>query len=68
MKEKVVLYNGRPVEKAHFRTFIYGVNGVSKLVNSWAEYENHMATGLWFDKKEDVPVKEKAPSRKKAGE
>jgi hypothetical protein len=47
-------YLGRIVSKKNFRAFIYGENGVSKLVNSWDEFEAHMATGIWFALKEDA--------------
>ena len=47
-------YLGRIVSKKNFRAFIYGENGVSKLVNSWDEFEAHMATGVWFALKEDA--------------
>jgi hypothetical protein len=41
-------YLGRIVSKENFRVFIYAPDGSQKLVNSWAEYEKHMETGLWF--------------------
>lgn len=45
---QTVMYLGRPVDKAHFRAYIYGANGLEKLVNSWNEFQTHMQTGLWF--------------------
>ena len=48
MQDAPAMYLGRLVPKQNFRTFIYAPNGSSKLVESWMEYEKHMATGLWF--------------------
>lgn len=57
MQESTILYNGKPVNKSHFRAFIYAADGASKLVNSWHDYQEHMGTGLWFADKGDIPVK-----------
>jgi hypothetical protein len=43
------IYLGQLVSKEHFRTFIYAPDGAQKLVESWEEFEQHMASGLWFD-------------------
>lgn len=55
--EPHVMYDGRLVPKAHFRVFIYNSKGEEKLVNSWDEYEKEISSGLWFAKKEDVPLR-----------
>ena len=47
-------YQGRIVSKHHFRAFIYKPDGSQKLVNSWDEFECHIASGLWFVTKEDA--------------
>lgn len=44
-----VLYQGRMIPKEGFRSYVYGVNGGKKLLNSWTEFENHISTGIWFD-------------------
>lgn len=56
MQSETVIYNGRVVPKEGFRTFIYGPNDKQKLVNSYAEFEKEIATGVWFVKKEQVPA------------
>lgn len=60
MKDAPAIYLGRIVDKKHFRTFIYSPIGDSKIVESWDEYEKHMATGLWFSTREEAikPVKQ----------
>jgi hypothetical protein len=55
MQGTQVEYNGRLIAKEGFRAFIYGAQGTKKLVNSWDEFEAHMASGIWFSKIEDVP-------------
>ena len=63
MKGVPAIYLGQIVDKAHFRTFIYSMDGSKKLVESWDEYERHMESGLWFSTQEDaksrIPVKPK---------
>ena len=56
MQGTQVVYNGRSIAKEGFRAFIYGSNGIKKLVNGWDEFEAHMATGVWFSSIEQVPV------------
>lgn len=62
MQGTQVIYLGRSIAKEGFRAFVYGAKGQKKLMNSWHEFENHMATGLWFARKEDAiepaPVEE----------
>lgn len=53
---ETVMYDGRIVPRDNFRTFIYGINSQPKLVNSWSEFQEHIATGLWFSSLGDVPV------------
>ena len=60
-----VLYLGRMVPKAGFRTYIYGSGGLSTLVNSWQEFQDYIATGVWFDtveKAQDKGIKKKGKS------
>jgi len=52
MQGTQVVYNGRSIAKEGFRAFIYAANGVTKLINSWEDYEEHMASGLWFSNPE----------------
>lgn len=46
-----IMYLGRWVSKQGFRTFVYDENGMQKLANSYPEYEEMIATGLWFAEK-----------------
>jgi hypothetical protein len=48
MQGQEVEYLGRLVSKEGFRAFIYGRDNLQKCVNSWDEFENQLATGLWF--------------------
>ena len=43
-----VNYNGRWVDKEHFRAFVYSTTE-QKVANSYKEYEELIASGLWFD-------------------
>ncbi len=43
-----VFYAGRWVDKEHFRAFVYSCTD-QKLANSYKEYEDLIASGLWFD-------------------
>lgn len=44
-----VYYNGKAIKKALFRTFVYNEAGEQKLANSWEEFEQLKATGIWSD-------------------
>lgn len=54
MKGTPAKYLGKIIGKENFRAYIYNAEGSKKLVESWDEFELHMATGLWFSKKADV--------------
>ena len=43
-----VFYNDKWVDKDHFRAFVYSTDK-QKLANSYKEYEDLIASGLWFD-------------------
>lgn len=58
MEGECVKYCGNVVPKDGFRAFIYGANDTQKLVNSWTEYEDHIASGVWFSVKDEVPVQD----------
>lgn len=47
------IYLGKVVPKEGFRVFIYSPTEREKLVESWDDFEAHMATGLWFATQED---------------
>ena len=51
-----VLYLGRMVEKANFRTFVYNADS-KRLVNSYQEYKEAISTGEWFDSKAGLESK-----------
>lgn len=68
--ESFVSYDGRLVPQNNFRVFIYGIGEdksiISHLVNSWSEYQEHIASGVWYSKKEDVTLLlDKQKSKKK---
>jgi len=48
-----VMYLGRWVGKEHFRAFVYRENE-QKLAESYEEFESLLATGTWFDSKENI--------------
>jgi hypothetical protein len=52
MTVEYVVYQGRNIPKEGFRAFVYSIDGQQKLVNSWAEYQTEIRSGLWFSKKE----------------
>jgi hypothetical protein len=54
MKGTPAIYLGKLVDKTKFRTNIYDTNGKKKLVESWAEFEAAMQSGLWFATREDA--------------
>lgn len=69
MKNSPAVYLGRIVDKKKFRTFVYGLNDVQKLVESWDEFQDAMASGLWFAKPEEArvePILLKKPKASKA--
>jgi len=54
MQGTQVNYLGRSIAKEGFRAFIYSANGQTKLVESWEQFENYMASGIWFASKEEI--------------
>lgn len=54
-ENKQVLYLGRWVDSENFRAFVYNVEG-KKLAQSYKEYEDLIASGIWFATKDDVPT------------
>jgi hypothetical protein len=54
MDDSEGMYLGRMVPKEGFRVFIYGKDDKKKVVNSWDEFVNHMATGEWFSSPEEL--------------
>jgi hypothetical protein len=48
MKGLPAQYMGKIVSKTNFRAYIYKPDGSQKLVNSWDEYEECIASGIWF--------------------
>lgn len=55
-----VTYNGRLVDRAHFRAYVYNFDG-EKLANSYEEYEELLASGDWFNEKCKVLKSHEAP-------
>jgi hypothetical protein len=60
-----VLYNDRFVDKKHFRAFVYGKNDDVKLANNYDEFENLLASGLWFETPEKAKENLKSGKTKK---
>lgn len=67
MSGVTAIYQGRIVDKKHFRTFVYAMDGSKKLVDSWDEYQKAMASGLWFSTKEDATARIPVPKPRKTG-
>lgn len=57
-----VFYNGRWVDKANFRVFVYS-ESEQKLVKSYEEYEAAITSGLWYAEKDRIITPKK--TRKK---
>jgi hypothetical protein len=53
------------VPKDGFRAFVYSKNGEQKLVNSYAEFEQSVSSGIWLPQK---PATEVAKPKKKGRE
>jgi hypothetical protein len=61
-----VMYDGRVVPVEGFRVFVYGPDDTQKLANSWKEYQELIASGLWFSHKDKVvTAKKEAPRESK---
>ncbi len=63
------IYLGRLVSKENFRAFIYAPDGSQRLVESWAEFEANMQSGVWFATAQDAKnsiakVEEEKPKAK----
>ena len=54
MKGVTAIYNGRLIDKKHFRAFIYSPDGQKRLVESWEEFEANVQTGCWFTTEKDA--------------
>ncbi len=74
MKGAPAIYLGKIVDKNKFRAYVYGAKGEKRLVESWAEFELAMESGIWFATLDDVialnidikpKLKSKAKSKKK---
>lgn len=72
MKGVTAIYNGRVIDKKHFRAFIYSPDGQKRLAESWDEFEANVQTGCWFateqDAKEAMALKEVAIAQKEMEE
>ena len=49
-----VQYMGRWVDRDSFRVFVYSKDG-KKLAKNYQEYEGLIASGNWYDSKENIP-------------
>lgn len=59
MQGESVIFQGRMIPKAGFRTFVYNKSNSKVLLNSWDEYEQAMKTGDFFD--EPQAIKDNEP-------
>lgn len=60
------LYLGRWVDKSKFRVFVYDKKGHEKLANTWKEFEDLIASGLWYAVKPKEPISDKKERRNDA--
>lgn len=58
-----LIYNGRRVVKENFRAYVYSVDNAKKLVNSWNEFEQAMASGIWFQTIKEIKEIEEAKTK-----
>lgn len=56
--DDLITYLGRQVSKEGFRAFVYGLENRRRLVNSWEDFEAHLASGIWFASVDDIPVED----------
>jgi hypothetical protein len=63
--EESVFYNGQQILKKHFRVFIYHADGSEKLVNDYDVYQSHIASGVWFETKDQRDSRKKINKPKK---
>ncbi len=59
-----VLFKGKMVPKANFRTFLFNKKGEQCLANTWDEYQNRIESGIWFSERQEKPVKKKSKTNK----
>ncbi len=52
-----VMYQGRWVNREHFRAFVYNADQ-KKLANSYQEYSELIESKLWFSTREEVSPKQ----------
>jgi hypothetical protein len=65
MKGLPAQYMGKVVSKNNFRAYVYSPDGSQKLVESWDEYEECIASGVWFSTKEQAQERIKSEEPKK---
>lgn len=56
MKDEFVIYNGQQVLKKHFRAFLYHPNGQRRVANDWQDFSDSIASGVWFDDLNKIPM------------
>ncbi len=54
MEGDFVVYEGRKVPRKNFRAFVYGTENKRKIVESYKDFEDAMATGIWFATNDEV--------------
>jgi hypothetical protein len=63
IKELQFQYMGRWVSKEHFRAFVYNEKGDQKLAESYNDYQNLIASGIWYDTQKLAEEAEKRGKR-----
>lgn len=58
-----VTYLGKKVPVSSFRAFVYSKDD-QKLVNSWDEFQEAMASGVWFAEKKDISSEQPKPRKR----
>jgi hypothetical protein len=61
------MYLGRWTNKAHFRAFVYNIEGGQQLAGSYPEFEKMIASGLWFAAKPEPKPEKVAEKGKRNG-
>ena len=64
-KEGQFIYCNRWVDKKHFRAYVYSKDA-KKIANSYDEYLELIATGLWFDNPPQTEVKNATTKSKRS--
>lgn len=59
-----VKYLDRVVPREGFRAYVYDAEQNKKLMNSYDDYESHIATGCWYACKPEIVIKAKGRQKR----